>query len=58
MSISPEVVRQLVSDIDVWPVLSRSVEKIAVTDTFEMYTVLLPLSLLHEVKIYKQPIFN
>lgn len=50
MSISPEVVRQLVSDTDVWPVLSRGVEKIAVTNTFEMYTVPLPLSLLHKVK--------
>lgn len=53
MSISPEVVRQLVSDIEVWPVLSRGVEKIAVTNTLEMYTVLLPLSLLHKVKIHK-----
>lgn len=50
MSISPEVVRQLVSDIEVWPELSRGVEKIAVTNTLEMYTVLLPLFLLHKVK--------
>lgn len=53
ISMSPEVVWQLVRDIDVGPVLSRGVEKIAVTNTFEMCTVPLPLSLLHKVKIKK-----
>lgn len=53
ISMSPGVVRQLVRDIDVGPVLSRGVEKIAATSTFEMCTVPLPLSLLHKVKINK-----
>lgn len=53
ISTSPGVVRQLVRAIAVGPALSRCVERIAVTNTFEMCTVPLPLSLLHQVKINK-----
>lgn len=53
ISTSPGVVWQLVRAIAVGPALSRCVERIAVTNTFEMCTVPLPLSLLHQVKINK-----